>query len=300
MLKYQLAAIALKAFSTNALTTRAYRKLGNVVGQRRRLAVPDLPIYTARGNLLVALARKYSAVSDGSKVLEVGTGWMHWFSIYLRLFYKVKIDAFDVWDNRQFMALQSAAAKLRLVFNKDAADPKVLANLDIILGSRSFAEIYQRLDINYIIDPTGSLDQFPDAMFDLITSFHVMEHVSADAVQKLGRSFARVIRPGGYMIHQIGIDDHLAHYDSNSSRKQYIVYSESEWKLRFASSIGYINRIQASEWRQLFDQCGFELCEEINETTDISKLRIGPRFQGYSKEDLECTIQTLVYRKRSD
>ena len=39
MIKYGLAAFALKAFSLNATTRKAYRALGNTLGQRSRLAV---------------------------------------------------------------------------------------------------------------------------------------------------------------------------------------------------------------------------------------------------------------------
>ena len=43
----------------------------------------------------------------------------------------------------------------------------------------------------------------------------------------------RSLKPGGYSIHQIGIDDHLTHFDSSQSPKKYISYSDNVWKLLF-------------------------------------------------------------------
>lgn len=297
MLRYQLAAVALKAFSLNSATKSAYRKIGNVVGERRRIEKLNLPIIVERGDLLVALVRKYEAITDGSRILEIGTGWMHWYSVYLRMFYEIQAVAFDVWDNRQFMALRSASTKLKPILDEAGAGRCVLDNVDTVIQSESFEDLYQKLGMSYVVEPSGSLDQFDDQTFDFITSFHVMEHIMASSVTTLAKSFARVIRPGGYMIHQIGIDDHLAHYDSRASKKQYIAYSDSEWNGRFRNDVQYFNRIQSSEWQDIFADAGFSLCEKLYERTDVSDLKVHPRFSKFSSEDLECTILTLVYRK---
>jgi len=298
MIKYQLAAIALKAFSLNNATKSAYRRIGNSFGAGRKLNEPYLKASAERGDLLVELTKKYRALDDGSKVLEIGTGWMHWFSVYLRLFREAEFVTYDVWDNRQFPALQGAATKLKSMLQSAGADSAALSNIDAVLGCRSFDELYRRFGMTYLVEPSGSLAMFEDASFDMVMSFHVLEHVYADAVPALCQGLTRTLKPGGYMFHQIGIDDHLTHYDATASMKQYIQYSDKEWRRRFESNIGYINRIQASEWREAFETTGLELCEEIRESVPIAELMVNPRFAKFPNEDLECTIQTLVYRKK--
>jgi hypothetical protein len=289
--------VALKAFSLNSVTKGIYRRIGNTFGQRSRLAVSDLDIRVERGNQLVELSRKHGALRNGDRILEIGTGWMHWYSLYLRLFYDLSVTTLDIWDNRQFQALRAGATKLKAWFEKTGGEPQVMANLQTVIESDNFEDLYRKLGMQYVIEPTGAITRFADGDFDFITSFHVLEHVPVQFVQQLARDMFRTLKPGSMMIHQIGIDDHLAHYDSKASAKQYLCYSDRMWRACFQNEVQYFNRLQTSEWLVLFKDAGFELLDTISETTNIEKLEIHPRFRDYPVQDLECTILTLVYRK---
>lgn len=297
MLRYAMAAFALKAFSINSLTRKAYRALGNTIGGRSRRTVSDLDIRVERGDLLVELCRRHGVLKGGDHILEIGTGWMHWYSLYLRLFFDLRVTALDIWDNRQFLALQAAATKLLAVFEGRREDPDAIAILRRVAACGSFEELYQLLGYEYVIEPTGSIGRFADGAFDLVTSFHVLEHVPADRVSQLCRDMFRTLKPGAYAIHQIGIDDHLTHYDPSASPKQYLEYSDRTWRLLFENEVQYFNRLQTSDWRRLFEGAGFELVDERAEAVDIAGLDVHQRFSGYPGEDLRCTILTLVYRK---
>jgi SAM-dependent methyltransferase len=292
-----LAALALKTFSLNAVTKKTYRYLGNKFGSRMRLAVDDIDIRVSRGDLLVELCETHGAVRDGDRVLEIGTGWMHWYSLYLRLFYEVRVTALDIWDNRQFEALRAASRKLTAILQARALTERVRSNLSKINDSNDFAELYARLGYEYLIEPTGSLAGFGDNQFDMIMSFHVLEHVPAQHVDTLVTSMFRTLRPGGLTIHQIGIDDHLAHYDRRASEKQYLQYSDRTWRTFFENDVQYFNRLQPSDWIAAFERTGFRLKERKAAGTQIDSLRIHPRFMHYPRADLACTTLTLVYQK---
>ena len=105
MLRYAMSAVALKAFSVNELTKRAYRAMGNVIGERLRMRGTYVDTYISRGDLFRELSDRYEITPDGGQLLEIGTGWLHWHSIYHRLFNTVDISMMDVWDCRQFGAL---------------------------------------------------------------------------------------------------------------------------------------------------------------------------------------------------
>lgn len=297
MIRYALAAGALKAFSLNGATRKLYRRVGNVVGGQRRAANVDLEVYVARSNLLVELCNKYSAAQDGQRLLEIGTGWMHWFSLYLRLFVEAEIATLDVWDNRQFEALRAAFTRLASTPAMAGAPAQVRANLQAVQAARSFSELYQQLKLDYIVQPDGSLASFGDASRDFIFSFHVLEHVPQAHVERLCADMYRVLKPGGFSIHQIGIDDHLSHYDPACSHKQYLTYSDRTWKRFFENTVQYINRLQMSDWLRAFESAGFAVRETMCESADISGLRIAAQFRTYSEADLACTILTLVLQK---
>jgi SAM-dependent methyltransferase len=297
MVRYVLAALALKAFSLNKPSRSLYRKIGNIFGARARQDVKDLPIRIERGNLLVELVRKYDAVHSGASVLEIGTGWMHWYGLYLRMFYDFRLSTFDIWDNRQFTALKAGFAKLAVALQGSGVSSAVMKNLDIVNRAGSFSELYGPLGVEYFIEPSGSIAQFGPSSFDSIISMHVLEHVPRLNVPDLMKDMYEQLKPGGVTIHQIGIDDHLAHYDRAASPKQYIAYSDTTWRLIFENQVQYFNRLQTSEWLAAFKQAGFVLREQIAEDAGIESLRVNKRFANFEPRDLRCTTLTLVLSK---
>ena len=222
---------------------------------------------------------------------------MHWYSLYLRFFYDVEITGIDVWDNRQFKALQAAAKKLEAVFERSGTDAKVIENVRKVSHCSGFDDLYQTFGFEYVLERTGALSQFSNSHFNFITSFHVLEHIPTQYLMSLANDMYRTLKPGAITIHQIGIDDHLTHYDRKASQKQYLKYSDRTWRIFFENEVQYINRLQPSDWQGLFKSAGFVLFDKITEKTNIDALPIKGRFRKYPKEDLECTILTCVYQK---
>jgi SAM-dependent methyltransferase len=299
MIRYWVAAVGLKAFSLNSATCSVYRRLGNVVGQKRR-SQEAIDKYVERGNLLVAMANKYDLLKDGASLIELGTGWMHWFGLYLRLHAKgdIRLELYDVWDNRQLDALKGAFGKLA---DQWANDSSITAGqserLNSILSARSFEELYARIGANYRIDNNGSLVSYPDSSFDAVFSFHVLEHVGATSIgDSIGHMY-RMLKPGGYCIHQIGIDDHLTHYDHRESKKNYLRYSRALRKWIFENVVQYHNALQGDDFLGHFKRKGFDVISVDRERCNLMGLSIHADWKKYSQEDLETTILTVVCRR---
>ena len=298
MLRYLIAASALKAFSSNTWTKKLYRSLGDRFGGPLARRETYMMSHVRRGNLFRELCEKYNVLVCGDRLLEIGTGWIHWHSLYHRLFYDVNISMLDVWDCRQLNALHELFGELRQVMKSDpATDSVVLDRLDMIMSANSFDELYQAFGLEYVVDERGSLEQFEDNSMSCVFSFHVLEHVPRESTAELARNIERVLKPGAYSIHQIGIDDHLTHYDSKASPKNYLRYSDNVWKRFFENNLQYVNRLQMSEWLTMFADSGLSLMETQPVYCNIEGLKVHERFSGYSNEDLECTILTLVHQK---
>ncbi len=297
VVRYVLTALALKVFSANGTTKALYRKIGNTLGQQRRKN-PKLPSRLRKGNRMISLCDKYSAVKLGDTLFELGTGWIHWYAVYLRLHYDVSITMFDVWDNRQFEAFRLCFSRLRASVKADRGYPDRMADLlDRISAVESFEELYRLLGLEYVIESEGCLDQFQDCSFDCVFSVDVLEHVSGAHAQLLAEEIHRILKPGGYSVHQIGLGDHLSHYDKKESPKNYLRYSDRTWKTFFENDVQYFNRLQMPDWLGLFDAAGFSLLEKITATKDIESIRIDPKYERYRKEDLSCTRLTIIHGK---
>jgi len=302
MLTYRATALALKAFSLNSATKSAYRLIGNVIGGKRRAGGVQSH-YLSRADQNLAFIEQYEGIRDGMRVLELGTGWVHWEALFLRAFYEVEATVFDVWDNRQFDGFLTHVNALRaalpsLTDRGPERTAKACALLDRVAASRNFDEAYAILGFNYMLSPDGSLDAIPDGSLDLVFSSDVMEHIPHDSLPVLAASLARVVRPGGLVAQQIVPSDHLCIYAKKAHRKAYLQYSDSEWARWFENDVQYQNRWQQSDFRRLFRDAGFEiLSEAIIGRADTSDLKIAKRWADYSREDLDATVTRMLVRR---
>jgi SAM-dependent methyltransferase len=301
MVKYFLTAMTLKAFSASALTRKVYRDLGNSLGGKRRATeiMPDY--YLDRVNRMLHTARRFGVPGNGTRMVEIGTGWCHWEALTTRLFFDVSGILYDVWDNRQMDALKNYVRHLEKSIDKlDADASQRAAALQMIsrIKELSYYEaLYKMLGFKYVLDPAGKLDPLEKGSFDFVVSGGVLEHIYARDAREFVSGMSSLLKPGGYSVHSINIRDHLRQYDTTASLKQYLQYSDRTWKRYFSNEVQYINRIQRSEWLEFFSNAGLELVEEVVEPEDISGLRIAPEYARFEDKDLRCGGLHLTHRK---
>jgi predicted SAM-dependent methyltransferase len=301
MLKYCSSAIALKAFSCSHLTKRMYRGLGNTLGSKKRALGPMPVFYLERINRMLRIAKRFGVPKNGDRLIELGTGWLHWEAITTRLFFDVHGILFDVWDNRQMNGLKNYLRQLDNSLDKLDADEAQRASAHKLISKirevEDYQDLYNLLGFEYILDPTGSLNRFAKESFGVVVSAGVLEHIYAKDVSNFVDGIATLMKPGGYSVHSINIRDHLYQYDTSVSPKQYLHYPPWVWSLCFANDVQYINRIQRSEWLELFRKAGLVLIDEEIAMEDLSGLRVAMSYQKYEENDLRCGGLDLVHRK---
>ena len=301
MVKYCLTAMALKGFSCSPLTRRIYRKLGNNLGEKKRASAPMPAYYLQRINRMLRVARSYGVPKNGIKLVELGTGWCHWEAITTKLFFDVHGILYDVWDNRQIVALKNYVEQLDSSLDKldidSAQRNSAHKTISKIKEVADYDELYRLLGFEYVLDPGGKLSQLEKESFDLVVSAGVLEHIDATDTPEFVDAIGTLLKPGGYSVHSINIRDHLYLYDRTVSPKQYLQYSHRLWSLCFENGVQYINKIQRSKWLELFSKAGLELVEEEIEHEDLSGLRVAKDYRAYEKNDLSCGGLQLVHRR---
>jgi len=167
MFKYRMAVNTARLFSLSPQMLRAYRFLGNILLERQRIqsGLPDR--YVERARLLYEVCQRYPVTQSGAKVLEVGTGWVHWEGMIIRLLYDVELTLFDVWDNRLWKTFQQYLEQFDEVVDRElhlspAQGERVHRLLHSILRADSFEAVYELLGAQYIINPSGTLEQFQE------------------------------------------------------------------------------------------------------------------------------------------
>lgn len=305
MIKYVMTSAILKVFSLNKWTKKIYRILGNTVGMQRRTRSGLPSHYLNFAKLILQLCRKYNCVKDGDKLLEIGTGWVHWGAIVLKLFYDVQITLFDVWDNRQLDALihyikildKLIDDRIEMSTNESARIHKLLKTISKV---KSFSELYDILDFQYVINPNGKLDNFPKEYFNLIFSYDVLEHIFKDILNENILSFNHLLKLGGYSIHTIDIGDHLSYYDLSVGKKNYLKYSDKMWRQWFENEVQYFNRVQHQEWLDLFRNSGFLLMGEKCNYSKTLLRKVDNKYRNVNIKELSCVDFTVVHKKIND
>jgi len=305
VLTYRLTAAALKAFSFNDATKAAYRQLGNAIAGRRR-ARGIRPGYVERADANLTFIEQHNAIADGMRLIELGTGWVHWEALFTRLFYDVEITLFDVWDNRQFGAFQTYLAALQAALpqlpQRNIERQERAAELvSRALECRNFDEVYDLLSFQYVVEPGGSLQEFTPRSIDLVISSDVMEHVPTHNLDALASDLKQILRPGGYVAQQIVPSDHLCIYAKSAHPKSYLQYDDAKWAQWFENTVQYQNRWQQSDFRSLFERHGFEIvADKVVAHADTAELPIAARWIDYDKTDLDATVTRLLTRKAKD
>ena len=302
MIRYFLLATALRLASATGATRRLYRRLGNALGPQARAKPRLLDYYVDRARLIWGAMDRYPIAQPGDRILELGTGWLHWESTLIRLRREVQATLFDVWDNRQLPALQAYFAHLGRALGDELhlppqELPQARALLAEIGGAASFQELYAALGCEYVVEPSGELGRFPDHAFQAIISFNVLEHVEAGILPGYVRDMARILAPGGYALHKIDVGDHLAYFVPGVSKKNYLRYSEGTWQRFFQNRLQYFNRVQRPTWLAMFREAGLELVHQEAQFANIASLPIARQYAGLSQEDLACVGFQVVYRR---
>lgn len=289
-MRYFAATAALQAFSLNRATKSLYRKLGE--GKLKQVLHPR-----AQWILDAALATR---PTDQSRFLELGTGWIHAYSLYPALFTDATIYGFDVQDSRSLASLLRAVPRLReqlpsVTGVSEAMRIEATKRLDRLQSCQTLEEVYGVLRIRPIIDPQGALP-FDDEHFDLVYAMDVFEHVPAATFQQASDAWFRVAKRGASLVTQVGLDDHNAHYDKRKSMKEYLRYPRSFAEKFLDSDLLYINRMTGTEILTALKKSGFEIDQAIRETMPLT-IPIHADYRGQSEEDLATFRLTIQAHK---
>ena len=295
MVRYYLAAIALKALSISPSSRRLYRWLGNTTEQGDVRTPTSVRIgaadncssisgrSTRRFGPTIACLRSGrdgctgSACSCGSTTTCTSRWWM-----------SGKTDS--SWPS-----------------NPRSGEPRGrVGGRNAAAGGSESSTSTERVDVRGALRPSrprvrrrpaGDLSRFPDRFFNGVFSFHVLEHLDRNGIPRFLENMARVLSPGEISIHQIGIDDHLAHYDTSASAKQYLAYSDATWSRRFEIGCSTSIVFNSRNGLNCSNGTAFDFAKRSSKLTTIDGLEIDPRWADYSLADKTCTIATVVHER---
>lgn len=261
-MNYYLTAASLKLASANTLTQKAYWALSK---RRKR---PRYVWPTQSEWILDRLPH------ESGCLLELGTGWIHAYSLYAILLRQDDVYCFDVIDRRNFNVFLTTIPVVRkqieaMDLSKEVLE-RALERCNIMLRCRNFDEVYEKLGFHCQIDSSG-MPQFANVSFDAIYSVDVLEHVEAALFEKAASVWFATLKDGGIFLAQVGLNDHHSVYDDNRQPKRYLRHSLRTWELLLGNTVQYCNRLTASAIISALESVGFVMeCVDV-ELCDLNR-----------------------------
>jgi SAM-dependent methyltransferase len=288
-----------------------YYGLQAAAGRLRKPAPPwERDMLRAAPSMAMWL-RKAGVPLEGCRVMEVGTG--RWIDLPLGLYLcgAGPIDTFDLHRYlKSSLVEQSVAAllanpdKVEALFSPAVDRSALSRRLQAIADARGAHEIMRRAGVRYHAPADASATGLTAGSIDAHVSYTVFEHIPAGALREILLEARRLLAPGGVLLHHVDPSDHCAHDDPGISPVNFLQFSEQEWRRYAGNRFAYHNRLRAVEYREIFEDCGFEILrwEEHVDRRSIDLLKSGfpldARFRNMSPEALCCSVFRVLARPR--
>jgi SAM-dependent methyltransferase len=191
---------------------------------------------------------------EGKVCLEVGSGWVLTHALVCHLLGAERVIATDVEGLIFPRAIADAVGGATPYLVRDVLSPfaehsEIRARLERLRTIDSFDfERLAELGIEYRA-PVDLARQPLDGTVDFIYSLSVLEHVPQSDLAPLVGNLAAALRPGGFMIHAVHLEDHR---DIDGDPFAFLAEPASGFGREQESDHG--NRLRRSGWRQLLDE----------------------------------------------
>ena len=246
---------------------------------------------------------------QGTRFVEMGTGWYPTFPFSLYLGGAARVDTIDL--NRYLrpeLTVQMAAflgRKVELIAEmakRPVADVRT-AHDDLMKALRDGATPESATGgvVRYRAPGDAAATGLPRESVDVVFSNSVLEHVPGEVIARCLEESKRILRPGGVVFHSVNCGDHYAYVDSRINQLNYLRYSDDEWS-RWNNRFLYQNRLRAIDFVDMAKDAGYAIELDTSRPhptrlAQLAEIRVHPRFSRYSEAQLAITSIDFIGRR---
>lgn len=169
-------------------------------------------------------------------------------------------------------------------------------HLDEAVSFQANQAIFNPEKLAYICPCDAAGLPLDDATIDLLLSHAVLEHVSN--LRGVISENARVLKPGGYVSHQVDFRDHR-NFDTPFD---FLRYSSTLWKLVNIGG-GHLNRVRPFEYLCRFSEAGFELldcqAQVVEHIPQGAKEKFNKEFRKLTDDEISVLRFHLIARPKN-
>lgn len=258
--------------------------------------------------LMVGHLRSVGVPVEGTRFLEMGTGWYPTFPFCLFLGGARSVITVDL--NRYLkpeLMLRMTEALAR--FLPVIAGATGRTEDEIATGHRALEAAVRRgatLEeatggvVAYHAPSDASATGLPAASLDAVFSNSVLEHVPGPVIERCFAEARRIVRPGGVIFHSVNCGDHYAYADRRISQLNYLQFSDDEWQI-WNNAFLYQNRLRAIDFVDMARAAGFSIEVDTSRPhplrlQQLEAVKVHPQFARYSRDQLAITSIDFIGR----
>ena len=254
------------------------------------------------------LAQKLGYKFDGSRMLELGTGWHGTDIICMHIAGVEEIWTCDLVPHLDeglvFWMLDGfdeVVDELADTCNLDAE--RIRERLQTAKGYKTLDAFLQGTKTNYIAPCLFHEVEFPDDFFDLFFSYSVLQRVPVKDLIAYLEVAAKALRTGGHTLNVIHHADHHARHDKGLYPLDYLQYSDSFYNALQSKKLNFQNRLRHGEFVALLESAGLHTVDEVLSGEDAEQFRarnikLDKRFKDTPVEDLVITRTQVLSQKQ--
>jgi ubiquinone/menaquinone biosynthesis C-methylase UbiE len=134
--------------------------------------------------------------------------------------------------------------------------------LQLLEVKRDLDNLFQLCNIQYIAPGDAAKLPIGSSSVDLCLSLSVLEHIPTETIKQIFIESKRVLKPNGYIYHDIDLTDHFSHTDSNITSINFLKFSEKEWAKYSNNPFAYHNRLRVYDYSKIFENVGLNIIIE--------------------------------------
>lgn len=268
---------------------------------------PEEKIHSALA--LADAIRTYGSL-QGAAAMEVGTGQSLNIPILLWVLGAERIICLDLQRNvtptRVRSQLDFYRAHRTWLVEAMRGKGTSVHRLDklLALAEKSPKRLVQRVlalcNVSYLAPADAGDIDLPARSIDIHCSNNVLEHVPPKSLYRLLGTARRLLKPGGLCVHTIDLSDHFAASDPAISSVNFLRFNQEAWDSH-SSAFMYMNRLRGSQYRRIFENCGFDVLDWDSEVDmsalnliESGELELAEQFRGLEATDLATTRAIFV------
>ncbi len=158
----------------------------------------------------------------------------------------------------------------------------------------------QMTNITYLVSDNSTILDIEPKSIDYCVSYAVLEHIPPDTLKKLLINCSNALCDNGLFIHDIGLTDHFAEWDSFILPINFLKFSDKEYSGYLENEFAYTNRLRIDDFLELFEKIGIKPVVLESEIDDRSLaaledgFEVDYRFKNKSK-NTNATTRVVIW-----